>query len=462
MTPDFGWLSLLPPLIAIVLALRTKQVYLSLFVGIWVGTTMLAGYNPVSGLIGSLEQMSVVVQTNTELLLFTLVVGALILLMQRSGGVNGFAEWMVSRGWVRGKVSAQVVSALLGVSIFVESNITCLVTGTVSRPLFDRVGLSRAKLAYICDSTSAPICVLIPVNAWGAMLLSLLAAEGIEDPLGTLVAALPLNFYAILAIAMVFFIAISGRDYGPMVAAEQAAAEGRGKVGATEDLDGDVPERGKRAYNLLIPVFVMLAIVPFGLIATGDGDWTQGSGSTSVFWAVTAAVVVAMILYRLQGLFGVVEMSEIAMQGFQQLLPVAVILALALGIGEIAKAVGTGPYVAGVVAPYLTPATVAPLVFLTGCFIAFSTSSSWGTFAILMPIAVPLALESGASVPLVVAAVMGGGVFGDHCSPISDTTVISSLAAGCNHIEHVTTQIPYAVAAGAGATVLYFVVGLVL
>jgi len=464
MTPDYGWLSVLPPAVAIVLALRTKQVHLSLFAGIWVGATIIAGFNPVSGLIGSLDQLSAVVSDpgNTPTLLFTLVVGAMILLMQRSGGVTGFAEWMVSRGWVRGRVSAQLVSGLLGVSIFIESNITCLVTGTVSRPLYDKFGLSRAKLAYVCDSTSAPICVLIPINAWGAMLLSLLAAEGIEDPLGVLVSSIPYNFYAWLALGTVFFIAVSGRDYGPMLAAEQAARAGHGKVGATEDLDDDVPEAGKKARNLLAPVLTMVAIVPFALIATGDGDWTQGSGSTSVFWAVSGAVVVAMILYRIQGLFSVIEMAEISMKGFQQLLPVAVILGLALGIGAITKALGTGPFVADAVAPLLTPATVAPLVFLAGCVIAFSTGSSWGTFAILMPIAMPLAIESGASIPLVLGAVMGGGIFGDHCSPISDTTVVSSLSAGCDHIEHVTTQIPYALVGGVGATILYFVAGLVL
>ncbi len=464
MTPDYGWLSILPPAIAIVLALRTKQVHLSLFAGIWAGATILAGFNPVAGLVGSLEQLTAVVSdpANTPTLLFTLVIGALILLMQRSGGVTGFAEWMVARGWVRGRVSAQLISAALGVSIFIESNITCLVTGTVSRPLYDSVGLSRAKLAYVCDSTSAPICVLIPINAWGAMLLSLLVAEGIEDPISVLIAAIPFNFYAWLALATVLFIALSGRDYGPMRVAEEAARSGRGKVGTSEDLDGEVPEKGKKARNLLIPVIVLVAIVPFALLATGDGDWTQGSGSTAVFWAVSGAVVVAMIMYWVQGLFGVVEMVEISMKGFQQLLPIAVILGLALGIGAIVKALGTGPWVASIVAPMLSPATVAPLVFLTGCVIAFSTGSSWGTFAILMPLAVPLAIEGGAFLPLVIGAVMGGGIFGDHCSPISDSTVVSSLSAGCDHIEHVTTQIPYALVGGIGATVLYFVVGLAI
>jgi Na+/H+ antiporter NhaC len=464
MDPNFGWLSILPPAIAIVLSLRTRQVHLSLFAGICAGTIILAGFNPVAGFMGGLEQVATVVSEpgNARTLLFTLVIGSLILLMQESGGVAGFAEWMVARGWVRGRVSAQLISAVLGISIFIESNITCLVTGTVSRPLYDRVGLSRAKLAYVCDSTSAPICMLIPINAWGALLLGLLAAEGLSDPLAVLVSAIPFNFYAWLALATVFGIAVSGRDFGPMKKAELAAQTGRAEVTESSDLESTGKTAGRKARNLVLPVLVMVAIVPFVLRHTGGGDWTQGSGSTAVFWAVSAAVLFAMVLYRMQGLFSVIEMTEIAVRGFQQLLPVAVILGLALAIGAVCKALGTGPWVAATAAPMLTPATVAPLVFLTGCVIAFSTGSSWGTFAILMPIAVPLALESGASLPLVVGAVMGGGIFGDHCSPISDTTVVSSLSAGCDHIEHVTTQIPYAMIGGVGAIVLYFVAGLVL
>ncbi len=461
----YGWLSIAPPILAIVLALRTRQVHLSLFAGIWIGATILSGFNPVAGAAAALEQLVQVITNagNARTLMFTLMVGALIALLRESGGVAGFAEWAVTGGWVRGKRSAQVGSALLGVSIFIESNITCLVTGTVARPLYDRVGLSRAKLAYVCDSTSAPICMLIPINAWGALIISLLAAEGLADPVGVLVAAIPLNFYALLALATVFAVALSGRDYGPMAKAEAAAAAGGGgPEGPTIELDDRAPEAGKKARNLIFPVVVTVLMVPFVLYVTGNGDWRSGSGSTAVLWATSSGVLTAMLLYRVQSLFSFVEMTETAMRGFQELVPVAAILALALGIGATCSALGTGPWVASIAAPLLTPATVAPVVFITGCVIAFSTGSSWGTFAILIPIAVPLALQSGSSVPLAVAAVMGGGIFGDHCSPISDTTVISSMSAGCDHIEHVTTQIPYALVGGGAAVVLYLVAGLVV
>ena len=470
MPADFGVLSLLPPLVAIALALLTRQVHLSLFSGIWLGATLLSAYNPISGAAGAIEHVVAVLNDHddAEVLLFTLAVGALIALMRDSGGVKGFADWMVQRGWVRGPRSAQLISAGLGISIFIESNITCLITGTVSRPLYDRVGSSRAKLAYVCDSTSAPICVLIPLNAWGAMIIGLLATQGVDDPLGVLIAAVPLNFYALLAILLVFVVAVTGWEIGPMRAAEARARAGPGGSDAGElprhpDLPpvvgGPQGGKGEHPLNLLLPIVATVTMMPVVLYITGDGNWQAGSGSTAVLWAVSFGLLVAMVSYRLQGLFSIVELVERAIKGCQELLGVAAILALALALGDICNELGTGPWVAAAVEPWLGAATVAPLVFLTGCAISFSTGSSWGTFAILMPIAIPMATAIGTPLALATAAVMGGGIFGDHCSPISDTTVISSLSAGVDHIEHVTTQLPYALIAGVGATLLYLVAG---
>jgi Na+/H+ antiporter NhaC len=477
----YGWLSILPPIIAIVLALVTRQVYLSLFTGILLGTTMLASWNPLAGASGSIEQLILVVtdRGNAEVLLFTLVVGALIVLMRESGGVNGFANFMVNRGWVRGPVSAQLLSIIVGTSIFIESNITCLVTGAVSRPLYDRVKLSRAKLAYICDSTSAPICILIPLNAWGAYVLRLLAAEDL-DALPTLIAAVPLNFYAILAMAIVVFVAVTGWNIGPMRASEAAALEGRSGAlpeqpailtGPHGDAGAQREPPPERAANLVVPVLVTVFAMPLGLWITGGGFASElaffptmlaGSGSLSVLWAVSAGVAAAMLMYAAQRLFSFPQMAELVIVGFRELIGVATILALALALGAVCRALGTGPWVAATVSPWINAATAAPLLFVTAAFIAFATGTSWGTWAIMFPIAIPVAATLDASVPLVVAAVLGGGVFGDHCSPISDTTVISSLSAGVDHVEHVLTQLPYALVGGAAAAVLYFVAGLLI
>ncbi len=481
---EYGWLSLVPPVTAIALALVTRQVYLALFTGILLGTTILAGFNPILGAAGSIEQIILVVTNrgNAEVLLFTLVVGALIVMMRESGGVNGFANFMVTRGWVRGPVSAQLLSVVVGTSIFIESNITCLITGAVSRPLYDRVKLSRAKLAYMCDSTSAPICILIPLNAWGAYVLTLLAAEGL-DPIPTLIAAVPLNFYAILAILVVIFVAVTGWNIGPMRQSEQRALEG--DTGAlpeqevlldTEAGEGDSGREKppERAVNLIAPVITTVVMMIVGLWVTGAGlndagvarsfleRVLAGSGSLSVLWAVSSGVAVSMILARAQGFFTFPQMAELVIIGFRELIGVATILALALAIGAVCRELGTGPWVAATVSPWINAVTAAPLVFVASAFIAFSTGTSWGTWAIMFPIAVPVAVALDASIPLMTAAVLGGGVFGDHCSPISDTTVVSSLSAGVDHIEHVVTQIPYALIGGVAATVLYFVAGLLV
>ena len=481
---EYGWLSLIPPVTAIVLALWTRQVYLALFTGVLLGTTIIAGFNPIVGAAGSVEQIILVVTNrgNAEVLLFTLVVGALIVMMRETGGVNGFANFMVSRGWVRGPVSAQLLSVVVGTSIFIESNITCLITGAVSRPLYDRVKLSRAKLAYVCDSTSAPICILIPLNAWGAYVLTLLAAEGL-DPLPTLIAAVPLNFYAVLAIAIVVVVAVTGWNIGPMRQSERKALDGDNGAlpeqavslsDFTNEHRAEGEEIPERAVNLVAPVVTTVVMMIVGLWVTGAGltdagverslleRVLAGSGSLSVLWAVSSGVAVSMALAKLQGFYTFPQMAELVVVGFRELIGVATILALALAIGAVCRELGTGPWVAATVSPWINAVTAAPLVFIASGFIAFSTGTSWGTWAIMFPIAIPVAATLGASVPLMTAAVLGGGVFGDHCSPISDTTVVSSLSAGVDHIEHVVTQIPYALVGGTAAMILYFVAGLMI
>jgi Na+/H+ antiporter NhaC len=334
----------------------------------------------------------------------------------------------------------------------------------------------------MCDSTSAPICILIPLNAWGAYVLTLLAAEGL-DPLPNLIAAVPLNFYALVAIGLVFVVAVGGWNVGPMKQSEQRAHDGDNgalpeQSAALNELTGEHRAEGdeipERAINLMLPVITTITMMIVGLWVTGAGltdagiertlleRILAGSGSLSVLWAVSSGVAVSMILAKVQGFYTFPQMAELVIVGFRELIGVATILALALAIGAVCRLLGTGPWVAATVSPWINPVTAAPLVFVASAFIAFSTGTSWGTWAIMFPIAMPVAATLGASVPLMTGAVLGGGVFGDHCSPISDTTVVSSLSAGVDHIEHVVTQIPYALIGGAIATALYFVAGLVL
>ncbi len=481
-----SWLSVLPPLIAIITALVTKQVFLSLFAGIWLGWCVLDGGNVVLGLRDALQALVDVYKSdgNTRTIMFSALMGSLIALTQHSGGVSGFILWVTEKGYVVSRRGAQLLASFLGLGIFLESNITCLVSGSISRPLFDKFRLSREKLAYICDSTSAPVCILIPMNGWGAFIWGVLATQGIDRPIVALFTANLFNFYAFLAVALVFFIVITGRDWGAMAKAEKRALE-TGKVirdGAKPLVSADVlalpTKQGvePKARNMIVPLLTMLVAMPVGLYITGSGDtlaasestsvlWSvlltilAGSGSTSVLWAVLLAITVAYVLYTVQRIFSLSEFMELVLNGIGGLMPVVLLMMMAFAIGAVSIELRTGEYLAGLSEGLLSPSLVPAILFVLTGFIAFSTGTSWGTFAIMLPIGIPMAEVVGAHLHMTIGAVLAGGIFGDHCSPISDTTIISSMASGSDHIDHVNTQLPYALAIGALATVCFLVAG---
>lgn len=488
----YGFLSLLPPVIAIFLAIRTKQVFVSLIIGIWLGYIILAGWNPFIGSLNTVQAMVDVFKDdgNTRTVIFTLLIGALIGFIQRSGGVEGFITY------VNGKLEkastndpekkglyVRLLAGVTGMLIFVESNISVLTTGTLYRPIFDQLKISREKLAYICDSSSAPSCILIPFNAWGAYIMGLLVMQGFERPFAVLFSSIAFNFYPLLAVAILFWVIITNRDFGPMKKAEKRARE-EGKViadGSTPMVSEEItvipPVEGKpqRAINMLVPILTMVLTMPAFLVYTGwsSVSWSAspgffevvfeaiggGSGSASVTYAVLSALSIAAIMYGAQRLMTGKEMIDLTLKGMSGMITMALLMVLAFAIGSLCKTLGTGLYVAEVTKGWLSPALVPAIVFGVSCFIAFSTGTSWGTFAIMISIAVPMAQAFGTDTTLAVAAALGGGVFGDHCSPISDTTIISSMASASDHIDHVRTQMPYALLAGAITVVLYVIVG---
>ncbi|MEX1181674.1 MAG: Na+/H+ antiporter NhaC family protein [Gemmatimonadota bacterium] len=465
------WLSVLPPLLAIVLAIGTRQVYFSLAAGIWLGWTILVGGNPLTGLGRAIDETVLVLGDpgNAKVILFTLVIGALIATVEASGGVRGFVNWVERREFVTNGRRAQLLAFLIGVIIFIESNITVLVAGAISRPLFDRFRVSREKLAYIIDSTSAPICILIPLNAWGAYVIGLLGESGIGSPLNVFVASIPLNFYAIAAVLITCSMIVFGIDIGPMKKAEARTRGGEllwpdAKPMLDPEVLAPAPNQKipPRAYNMFLPILAMIATMPIGLFVTGGGDLRAGSGSTSVLWAVLVGLTVAWLLLLAQRAFSVDELTRTALKGAGGLMSMALVLLLALALGAVAQQLGTGVYIAQVTAGLLPPSVFLPLVFLVASGIAFSTGTSWGTFAIMIPIAVPAAQALGMPPEPFVAAALSGGIFGDHASPISDTTIISSMAAATDHIDHVRTQLPYALIGGALATVAFAVTGAVV
>ncbi len=462
------WISILPPLLAIALAIGTRQVYLSLAGGIWLGWTILASWNPAAGVAESIEAAVRVLSDpyDAGVIMFTLVIGALIATLSSSGGVAGFVAWLERNRWVDNGRRAQLLAWLTGVLIFIESNITVLVAGSVSRPLFDRYRVSREKLAYLIDSTSAPICILIPLNAWGAYNLGILNGLGVENPLDVFLRSIAYNFYAFAAVILALMVVLARLDWGPMKRAEARAAKGEVlSPGAMPIMDegilgsGDDAPIPPRAVNMVVPVVVLVALMPLGLWATGDGDLRAGDGSIAVLWGSLGGLAAAWILLLAQRAYSVNELVKIALRGAGGLVPLALILLLALALGDVTGELGTGQYVAGLAEGVLTPVWLLPLAFLVSSAIAFSIGSSWGTFAIMIPIMVPAAAALQLDLAPFLAAALSGGIFGDHCSPISDTTVISSMASATDHVDHVRTQLPYALAGGAVAAVCFAVAG---
>lgn len=469
------WIVLLPPLIAIGLALLTRQVFLSLVAGLLVGTTILAGGNPISGLI---QMADVIVgvfgdQSNTKILLFSLLVGGLIALVQVSGGVSAFVQYVQKSGLAKTRRGVECMAWFTGLLIFVESSITSLIVGTLSRPFFDRLQLPREKLAYYCDATSAPVCMQIPLNGWGAFVLGLLLVQGYEsNAVSTLIGALAFNFFCIIAILFALFLALTGWGFGSMRKAEIRALSSGDLIrpGAKPMIADEVaglepvkPSLG-RIYDFLIPVAVMIMMIFVSLYVTGDGNLMEGSGSTAVLWAVSVAVLVGLIIYMIpregQMLLSPAKSTDYVIKGASGLVGVVALLVLAFALGQVSRDLEMGPYIVSVLGEDIWTWWLPAMVFLIGCFVSFTLGSSWTCFAILIPLALPLA--EGLEIPtsLMLGSVLSGGVFGDHASPLSDTSIISSMASACDHVDHVNTQLPYSLLIAAMAFVTFLVAGI--
>lgn len=478
------WLVLLPPALAIGLALWTRQIYLSLLAGLWLGTTLLAGGNPVAGLRLLAEELVAVFgsASNARILIFCILVGGLVALVQASGGVAGFIQWAQKQGWGQTRRRAELLAWSTGMAIFVESNISSLTVGAVSRPLFDTLRIPREKLAYYCDATCAPVCMMIPLNGWGAYVLGLIAAQSASLPNGNAVAllaeALPYNFFALFAILFALGLAVTGWGFGPMRRAEERAeetgnvlAEGARPMVSEEIAALEPVENAPRhARDLLVPLAVMVAMIFVGLYVTGGGDLMAGSGSTAVLWAVGVAVGAAALFYAVprplgggdgerQSVLSPTESTEWALKGGAGLLGVTVLLVLAFALGSVSQKLEMGAYLVGLVEGVGAAWWMPAAVFVVNGGVAFALGSSWTAFAIMIPIALPLAEGLGLPAPLVLGATLSGGIFGDHASPLSDTSIISSMAAASDHVDHVNTQLPYSLAVGAAALLAFLVAG---
>lgn len=439
-------------MLAILVALATRNVYAALGLALMASETLIAGFHPGLGALGAIDRAVGVFESpgNTRVLLFCLLIGALIAWMRDSGGVEALVRGLMRRGLASTPRRAALAPALAGTAIFVETNVSLLSSGVLGQRLFDAHGLSRERLAYIIDSTSAPISALILLNGWGAYALGLVEPYGFDSPIGVVAGTIPWNFYALLTLAGVYATVFTGRVFGPMKTAGQ---------GAGVQAEADVPVAPTRAIYMWLPLAVMIAGALGFMAWTGGGNILAGSGSQSILWAVCLAMAVAAGLLALGKAFPKGGLQARGFAGIAEMVPVVTILFLSIALGDSLRVLGTGAFLSGVAAQFVSPIIVPAVLFVVAGVTAFMTGTSWGTYGIMIPIAMPLAAALGLPPSLVLAAVLGGGVFGDHCSPISDTTIIASLAAGCDHIDHVRTQMPYALVTGGLAVALYLIAG---
>lgn len=455
-TPDA--LSLLPPVAAILLALVTRKVLFALAAGTVAGVLVYTQFDLLETVVQTGEMFGALLTTPWILktLGFAVLVGSVMELVRRSGGIDGFVHLLQERyGMLRSKRGALLLVYVIGLVIFIESSITSLIAGAVGRPLASRFGFSREKLAYVCDSTAAPVCSLLVINGWGALLLGLIVTQiGAGylhgDAVTLLLQSVGFNFYAMFALLMTFLVVWFDWNVGPM------------RRCTVETSAYDVNESRGDASLMILPLLVMVAAVFFCLWITGGGDMMHGSGSSAVFYTMLLTLVFIALQYRLKRVMDWKTYFEAAFKGAMALMPIAGILLFAFAIGKVIDMIGTGVYMASFLQADTSHGWLPAAVFLLASAMAFATGTSWGTFSVMLPIAVVMGAATDAYMPLLIGAVISGGVFGDHCSPISDTTIIASLAAGCDHIDHVRTQLPYALIAGAAAFMLFLAAGFVL
>ena len=469
---QYGFWSVVPPILTIVLALVTKNVFFSLLIGIFTSSMVLCGGAPLTGLNDAFYSFIHTFESNgnTITLISFLLIGALIYLIEKSGGVEGFTEVMLKkRALIKTKRGANIFTWLLGIIIFTSGSLSCMVTGSVSRPFNDALKVPHEKSAFIVHATSTPWCVLFPLSGWLAALAGYLTSGGVpeNEAISVLLRSIPLNFYCILAVFGTLAVSLFGINIGPMRKAEEradktGALDNPGRSGTLTEETMSPSKAKPRVLNMLLPMGVLIATILAVLTITGKGNPTQGAGMQSLLWGCILAVLTICILCVAQKLFSVDEVINEMFKGMGTMLPVAGILLFGFTMGNLVKDLDTGNYLTSVFMGVLSPALLPALSFLLCMLLSFATGTSMGTMAIMSVICLPMAISMGISIPLVAGAVFGGSIFGDHSSPISDTTIMSCATTGCDIIDHVKTQMPYVLIFAAISLVLYVVLGFVM
>lgn len=465
--------ALVPPIVAIVLALITKEVYSSLFIGIVIGGVFYSGFNFEltvthvfqDGIVGVLTD-----SYNTGIIVFLVILGIMVCMMNKAGGSAAFGRWASQH--IKTRAGAQLATIALGVMIFIDDYFNCLTVGSVMRPVTDKHNVSRAKLSYLIDATAAPVCIIAPISSWAAAVTGFV--EG-EDGFSIFMRAIPYNYYAILTIVMMITIVLMKMDYGPMKVHEKNAIAG--DLYTTEDrpyanAEENVDESKGGVIDLVFPVAVLIVCCVIGMIYSGG--FFSGTGFIEAFSASDASVglmfgsffafVITIVFYAIRKVLSFSESMECIPEGFKAMVPAILILTFAWTLKAMTDSLGAKEFVAAVVkhAAGGFMSFLPAIIFLVACLLAFATGTSWGTFGILIPIVVAVFEGTDPTMMIIsISACMAGAVCGDHCSPISDTTIMASAGGQCNHVNHVSTQLPYAITVAAVSCVTYVIAGFV-
>lgn len=464
--------SLVPPVVAIVLALITKEVYSSLFVGILIGGAFWSGFKPEATILHVFQDGVVGVLTdsyNMGILVFLVILGVMVCMMNKAGGSAAFGRW--AKEHIKTRAGAQLATIALGVLIFIDDYFNCLTVGSVMRPVTDSHNVSRAKLAYLIDATAAPICIIAPISSWAAAVTGFVKGE---DGFSIFIRAIPYNYYAILTVIMMVTLVLAKEDYGPMKAHEKNAIEGdlftTGDRPFENTSENAIYNKGK-VIDLVFPILSLIVCCVIGMIYSGG--FFSGTGFVEAFSGSDASVglmlgsffamVITIVFYAVRKVLRFSDSMACIPEGFKAMVPAILILTFAWTLKAMTDSLGAAPFVASVMNSAagglmnLLPA----IIFLVGCFLAFATGTSWGTFGILIPIVVAVFQGTNETMMIIsISACMAGAVCGDHCSPISDTTIMASAGAQCNHVNHVSTQLPYAMTVAAVSCITYVIAGI--
>lgn len=460
---ETGLISIVPPLLAIILALITKEVYSSLFLGVLSGMAIYVFYaqEPFIAIFSHLfDMMAQKIADNSYMIIFLALLWAVITLVEKSGGTAAYGRWAERQ--LKTKRATRFATALLGVLIFIDDGFSCLTIGTVMRPIYDRHKLSREKLAYIIDATAAPVCIIAPVSSWAVAVASEVSET---NGFRTFLATVPYNLYALLTILMVLFVCFTGLDFGKMKKAEE-----RARLNPAQDTASAAAGSAPRGtvIDLVLPIVVLIVCAILGMAYVGGffhgvpfseaiGYYPTAGLSLGAF----AGLVTALLLYLPRKIIGPRQFAESIVGGIGSIVPPMLILILSWTLGGVCREmIGTGEFISGFVEASHVPVSLLPfLVFVIAALMSFSLGTSWGTFGMLIPIVTMICAPAGEMLVPVLGATLAGSVYGDHCSPISDTTILASTGAQCEHIRHVETQFPYATLVAVVCAVGYLIVG---